>query len=153
TNLIPGPNSTEMAIHLGYLRAGWRGLIAGGVMFILPAMLIVLAFAWAYVEYGATPEARWLLYGIKPVVVAVVGQALWNLGRTAVKTQLLAAVGVAVFGLYLFGVNELALLFGGAALVLAVRAGTRWLRAAAVLLPALGAPAASIGASAAATGL
>src|SRR5437667_11476151 len=72
TNLIPGPNSTEMAIHLGYLRAGWPGLIAGGVCFIVPAMVSVLAFAWAYVRYGSRAEVAWLLYGIKPVTTAVV---------------------------------------------------------------------------------
>src|SRR5919107_33781 len=83
TNLIPGPNSTEMVIHTGHTRAGWRGLIAGGVCFILPAALIVLALAWAYVEYGTTPTAEWLLYGIKPVIIAVVAQALWGLSQTA----------------------------------------------------------------------
>jgi len=70
TNLIPGPNSTEMAIHLGYLRAGWPGLIAGGICFIVPAMVSVLAFAWAYVRYGSRAEVAWLLYGIKPVIIA-----------------------------------------------------------------------------------
>src|SRR6266542_4181610 len=76
TNLIPGPNSTEMALHIGLLRAGWRGLIAAGVCFILPAMLIVLALAWAYVEYGTRPTATWLLYAVKPVIIAIVVQAL-----------------------------------------------------------------------------
>src|SRR3954452_6401890 len=85
TNLIPGPNSTEMVVHVGQVRAGWRGLIVGGVCFILPAFLIVLALAWAYVQYGATPTAEWLLYGIKPVIIAIVVQALWGLARTAVK--------------------------------------------------------------------
>jgi chromate transporter len=75
-NLIPGPSSTEMAIYLGYERAGWKGLVAGGACFILPAMLIVLSLAWAYVKYGSAPQATWLLYGIKPVVVAVIVQAL-----------------------------------------------------------------------------
>src|SRR5919199_4116414 len=92
-NLIPGPSSTEMAIFLGYGRAGWRGLILAGVLFILPAMLLVLAFAWLYVQYGATPQAAWVLYGIKPVIIAVVVQAVWGLGRTAVKGALLAAGG------------------------------------------------------------
>lgn len=114
TNLIPGPNSTEMAIHLGYIRARWPGLIVGGACFILPAMLIVLSLAWAYVQYGSTPEAGWLLYGIKPVIIAVVAQALWGLGRTAFKNAALAVTGVGVLALYLLGVNELALLFGGA---------------------------------------
>jgi chromate transporter len=77
TNLIPGPNSTEMAIHLGYLRAGWPGLLVGGACFILPAMLSVLAFAWAYVHYGARAEVGRLLSGIKPVIIAVVLQTVW----------------------------------------------------------------------------
>jgi chromate transport protein ChrA len=68
TNLIPGPNSTEIAIHLGFSRAGWPGLIVGGVCFIVPAMLIVLALAWVYVCFGTAPQAKWLLYGIKPFV-------------------------------------------------------------------------------------
>ena len=114
TNLIPGPNSTEMAIHLGYVRAGWPGLLLGGACFIVPAMLMVGALAWAYVRFGARPEITWLLYGIKPVVIAIVVQAIWGLARTAVKGPGLAAVGVAVLGLALLGVNELVLLFGGA---------------------------------------
>jgi chromate transporter len=111
TNLIPGPNSTEMAIHLGYLRAGWPGLILGGTLFILPAMLIVLACAWAYVRFGATPQGVWLLYGVKPVIIAVVAQALFGLLRTAVKGPLLAVLGIAVLALYLVGLNEIALMF------------------------------------------
>jgi chromate transporter len=118
TNLIPGPNSTEMAIHLGFKRAGWPGLIIAGLAFILPATLIVLALAWAYMEYGSTPEAGWLLYGVKPVIIAVVVQALWGLLRSAVKNWLLAATGIAVVVLYLLGVNELLLLFGGGVLVM-----------------------------------
>jgi chromate transporter len=126
TNLIPGPNSTEMAIHVGFVRAGWRGLIVAGTLFILPAMLIVMAFAWAYVEYGSTPEVTWLLYGIKPVVIAIVVQALWRLGRTAMKTWLLAAVGAAVLGFYLLGVNEIALLFAGGLFVMLLANARRW---------------------------
>ncbi|MDQ3930872.1 MAG: chromate transporter [Chloroflexota bacterium] len=125
TNLIPGPNSTEMAIHLGYVRAGWRGLIVAGSLFILPAMLIVTGFAWLYVQYGSTPQAGWLLYGIKPVIIAVVAQALWGLLRTAVKGPLHAVVGVAVLALYLLGFNELLLLFGGGILVMLVENGLR----------------------------
>src|SRR5919106_1848906 len=85
TNLIPGPNSTEMAIHLGYVRAGWAGLVVAGALFILPAMVIVLALAWAYATYGGLPQAQSLLYGIKPVIIAIVAQALWGLARTALK--------------------------------------------------------------------
>lgn len=121
TNLIPGPNSTEMVIHIGQVRAGWRGMVAAGVCFIMPAALIVLACAWAYVAYGALPAAGWLLYGIKPVIIAIVVQALWGLGRTAVKGPLLAGVGLAVLALYLLGLNELALLFGGGAFVMLAR--------------------------------
>ncbi len=124
-NLIPGASSTEMAMYLGYERAGWRGLIAGGVSFILPAMIIVLALAWAYVRYGSASQAVWLLYGIKPVVVAVIVQALWKLLRTAVKGSLLAVVGCVVLRSYLGGVNAIALIFGSGLFVMAVRNGWR----------------------------
>ncbi len=142
TNLIPGPNSTEMVIHIGQVRAGWRGMIAAGVCFILPATLIVLACAWAYVAYGTLPAATWLLYGIKPVIIAIVAQALWGLARTAVKGAFLAAVGAGVLALYLLGFNELALLFGGGALVMLVRNAGRLARGrhgAGALLPLGGA--------------
>ncbi len=127
TNLIPGPNSTEMAIHLGHLRAGWRGLLAAGILFIFPAMVIVMAFAWVYVNYGATPEVEWLLYGIKPVIIAIVLQALWGLGKTAVKGVVTAVVGAAVLVLFLSGVNEVLLLAaGGLAVLLAKTGGRLW---------------------------
>jgi chromate transporter len=113
TNLIPGPNSTEMAIHIGYVRAGWRGLILAGVCFIAPAALIVLALAWLYVHFGTTPQAGWLLYGIKPVVIAIIIQALWTLGSKALKTSGLILIGMTAFALYFLGVNEIALLFAG----------------------------------------
>ncbi|MFA5837173.1 MAG: chromate efflux transporter [Bellilinea sp.] len=119
TNLIPGPNSTEMAIHIGFLRAGWPGLILGGACFILPAVGMVLALAWVYVRYGATPQAGWLLYGIKPVVIAIILQALWTLGKKAIKGVFLLFVGLAVFGLYFAGVNELVLLLAGGLVVMA----------------------------------
>ncbi|MGZ8627037.1 MAG: chromate efflux transporter [Actinomycetota bacterium] len=120
-NVIPGPTSTELAIHLGRTRAGWRGLLVAGACFIVPAMLIVLALAWAYVEYGATPEGEALLYGVAPVVIAIVANALWRLGRTAVKDAALALVGIAVVALYLAGVNELLLLFGAGLVVMLAR--------------------------------
>ena len=120
TNLIPGPNSTEMAIHIGFLRAGWPGLIIGGMCFIVPAMLIVLFLAWVYVRFGATPQAEWLLYGIKPVVIAIIVQALWSLGKKAVKGPLTAAVTIIVIALYFLGVNEIALLFCGGLMVMLV---------------------------------
>uniref|UniRef100_UPI0035AFADC8 chromate efflux transporter n=1 Tax=Promineifilum sp. TaxID=2664178 RepID=UPI0035AFADC8 len=129
SNLIPGPNSTEMAIHLGYVRAGWRGLVAGGTAFILPAFLIVLGVAALYARYGETPAVQGLLYGIEPVVIAVIAQAIWGLGRTAVKGWLLALVGAAAFGLYFLNVHELLLLFGGGLLVMLARNGRRLLLA------------------------
>ena len=142
TNLIPGPNSTEMVIHVGHVRAGWRGLVAAGVCFILPAALIVLALAWAYVAYGTTPTAEWLLYGIKPVIIAVVVQALWGLGKTAVKDAFLLIVGVATLALYLLGNNEIGLLLGGGLLVMIVRNMQRLVRGgatpAAILAPLVG---------------
>jgi chromate transporter len=140
SNLIPGPTSTEMVIFLGYKRAGWVALILAGTLFILPAMLLVTVLAWAYQTYGATPQATWLLYGIKPVIIAIVVQALWGLGRTAVKGPLLAVIGLGAVGLYLAGVSPLLVLFGGALLVLAIRNIQR-LRSASVSLvfPSLGA--------------
>src|SRR5919107_3490268 len=121
SNLIPGPNSTELAIHIGRVRAGWRGLLVAGTCFILPAFLMVLALAVLYVRYGSTPQAQGLLYGITPVVVAIVAHALWEFLRQAVKGPFLAAVGIGALVLYFLGVGELPLLFGGALLVLAVR--------------------------------
>ncbi|MEZ4660929.1 MAG: chromate efflux transporter [Caldilineaceae bacterium] len=121
TNLVPGPNSTEMIIHIGYEKAGWRGLIVGGICFILPAAFIVGVLAWAYVKYGASPQGEALLYGIKPVIIAIVVQALYRLGQKAVKNALLLAVGAAVFGLYLWGFNELVILFGGGLLVAVIQ--------------------------------
>src|SRR6266487_1161673 len=113
TNLIPGPNSTEMAIHIGYVRAGWPGLIVGGLGFVLPATLIVLALSWLYVKFGTTPQVGWLLYGIKPVVVAIIAQAIWNLASKALKNKMLVLFGIIVFALYFFKVNEIMLLFAG----------------------------------------
>ncbi len=110
TNLIPGPNSTEMAIHVGMKRAGWPGLVVAGASFILPAAVLVLALAWAYVRFGRLPQAAAILYGVKPVVIAVVAQAIWGLGRAAVKTPLLGALGAAAAAAKVAGVNELALL-------------------------------------------
>lgn len=125
TNLIPGPNSTEMVMHVGFVRAGWMGFLTAGALFILPAAMIVLAFAWAYVAWGTTPAAEWMLYGIKPVIIAIVLQAIWGLLRSAVKNIGLAIIAVAACALYLIGVNELAVLFGAGALVLAWRFAAR----------------------------
>ena len=127
TNLIPGPNSTELAIHLGYDRARWRGLLLAGLCFILPAALIVTALAWAYVEYGDTPSAEWLLYGVVPAVLAIVAWALVALLRTVLKTAWLGVLAIAGLAAYFLGVHELVVLFGGAAVAglarLASRAG------------------------------
>ncbi|MEV0350136.1 chromate efflux transporter [Nonomuraea sp. NPDC050680] len=122
TNLIPGPNSTELAIHLGYDRARWRGLVAAGVCFILPAALMVTALAWAYVTYGRTPAAEGLLYGIVPTVIAIIAHALFGLLRTVVKTIWLGVLAVAALAAYLLGVNELLVLAAGAVLAAAARA-------------------------------
>jgi chromate transporter len=110
TNLIPGPNSTELAIHVGADQRGWAGLLVAGACFILPAALIVTAAAWAYVRYGSLPAAGGILYGVKPVVIAVVVQALWGLGRTAVKSRWLAAVGIAALIAVVLGCDELLVL-------------------------------------------
>ena len=151
SNLIPGPTSTELAIYLGYARAGWRGLVLAGTLFILPAALISLALAWVYVRYGSMPEAVWLLYGIKPVIIAVVVQAIWALARTAVKGWLLAALGGLVLGLYAAGINEIVLLLGAGVLVMAARNAGRLRQRprALVLVPMLGAPALSTAGAAA----
>ena len=114
SNLIPGPSSTELAIYLGYTRAGPFGLLLAGVLFILPAMLIVMGFAWAYVEFGSTPPVTALLYGIKPVIIAIIVQAIYGLLRAAVKTWFLGIGVVVAIGLYLIGLNPLVPLFGSA---------------------------------------
>jgi chromate transporter len=139
SNLIPGPTSTEMAIYLGYVRAGPWGLAAAGMLFILPAMCIVLLFAWAYVRFGSTPDVGWLLYGIKPVIIAVVLQAIWSLGRTAITTPTGAVLGIAVVAGYFAGLNPIVLLFGAALLLLAYRSA-RSAPPAAGLLPLAGPP-------------
>lgn len=155
TNLIPGPNSTELAIHIGHKRAGWPGLLVAGICFILPAMCIVTALGWAYVAFGKLPEISGVLYGVKPVVIAVILQALWGLGRTALKTRFLGFVGLAVAVGSFLGVNELALLFLAGAAVCCERYGLSRLRGAGVS-PAFtlaAAPAAGVGTAGAAVGL
>jgi chromate transporter len=156
TNLIPGPNSTELAIHVGHVRAGFPGLIVAGACFILPAALISIACAWLYVRLGSLPEVAGTLYGVKPVVIAVVAQALWRLGRTAIHRRRLAVLAFAAGLANALGVDEL-LVLAGAALAATVAApgrepgrpvppgGART----AVLAPALGAGAlAGLGAGA-----
>lgn len=113
TSLIPGPNSTELAIHLGYTRARWRGMLLAGACFIAPAMAIVLIIAWAYVRYGTSPAAEGLLIGIEPVVVVIITMALVRLGRAATKRSASPlVVAAAAAGLYLGGVNELVIILG-----------------------------------------
>src|SRR5208282_4545695 len=111
-NLIPGPTSTETAIYIGYQQAGLVGLFIAGVCFILPATVIVSVLAWVYVRYGSLPQVVGLLYGIKPVIIALILQALWSLWRSAVKTKFLAVIGCVALGLSLFGMNPLVVIFG-----------------------------------------
>lgn len=133
TNLIPGPNSTEMAIHIGARRAGFPGLLVAGASFILPAMCIVMACAWAYVKFGKLPQVAAILYGVKPVIIAVVLQALWGLGKTAIKSTHLGLITVAAVAAVSFGVNELlVLLCAGVVMMLTAtlgRSGTTLLAA------------------------
>jgi len=157
TQFIPGPNSTELAIHIGHARAGWGGLVVAGVSFIVPAMIIATGLAWAYATYGALPEAEALLYGIKPVVIAVVAQALWGLGRTAVKTKGLALLGALAVVAAATGVNELVVLaVASAAAVAAWSAWTWWRRGTVAVVLAVSGTAwggtATLGAAAASTG-
>lgn len=120
-NLIPGPNSTELAIHIGWERRRFAGLLVAGVAFIVPAMLITMLCGWAYVRSGSLPAAGWLLYGVKPVILAVVLQAIWGLAPRAARTWTLRGLAAAVVLLAALGVNELAVLFGagGLAVILA----------------------------------
>ena len=155
TNLIPGPNATEMAIHIGYLRAGWAGLLVAGAALIVPAALITLAFAWAYVAYGALPNVAPFLYGAKPAVLAIVVVAVARLGRTAAKSWRLPVLGAGVAAASLAGANEILALFAGGLL------GMLWVRptgrgaapaAAAGAAVAIGSRDALAGAAAAAAG-
>ena len=137
-NLIPGPNSTEMAMFIGYRRAGWLGFLLGGVCFILPASIIVSGIAWVYINFGKMAQAEGLFYGIKPVIIAVLVQAMWNLGRAAVKTPLLGIVGAVAAALSCFAVNPFLILLGAGAFMLIFRAATQPGGAAFCLTPLLG---------------
>lgn len=112
TNLIPGPNSTEMAMHCGYERAGWKGLVLAGVCFIVPAVVITAVIAWAYQQYGSLPEVQPFLYGIKPAIIAVIVSLMISLGRKALKTVELGIIGALAAAAVLFGFNEIIVLFG-----------------------------------------
>jgi len=122
-SLLPGPSSTELAIYLGEIRAGVAGLIVAGACFILPAAFLVVALAWAYMKFGTLPQVSGLLFGIKPVVVALVAQAVWNLGKTALRTLPLVVLAFAVIVLAILGVHALVLLLGAGFLWLAIREG------------------------------
>ncbi len=149
THLIPGPNSTEMAIHLGYRRGGGPGLLVAGACFILPATLIVGGLAWTYVRFGDTPQLGWVMYGVGPVIIAIVAQALWKLGTAAIKGPLTLVIGLAAAGLALRGWNELGLLAIGGLVMAGARLGRPGIAAlAAAFLPATAALAAGSGVAA-----
>ncbi len=118
-SLIPGPTSTEMAIYIGRHRAGWRGVLLAGTCFILPAAVIVGVIAWAYVRFGSLPQVAGILYGVKPVVIAVILQALVSLRRVALKSWFIAATGVAAFVAGIIGVNIIIVLLGAGVIVAA----------------------------------
>ncbi len=123
TNLIPGPNSTEMAIHIGWARRRWPGLLVAGTAFILPAALITGALGWVYARYASVPELTWLLYGVKPVILAIVVQALWGLAPRAARSWPLRLLGAVAAAASALGVNELAVLFGAGLIVMSTRLG------------------------------
>lgn len=112
TNLIPGPNSTEMTMHCGYERAGWKGLIAAGGLFILPAVIITLFFARLYGKYGQLPDVQPIIYGIKPAVIAIILSASYKLGKKALKSVELGILGALTVAACIYGLNEIAVLFG-----------------------------------------
>jgi len=116
-SLIPGPSSTELAIYIGFLHAGWLGLVLAGICFIMPAAIIVTTLAWLYVQFGSLPQTISILYGIKPVVVAVILQALWGLGRSALKTRFLAVICLVSFAVSFLGINPLTILIGAGSVV------------------------------------
>jgi len=112
TNLIPGPNSTEMTMHIGYERAGWKGLFAAGISFIFPAVIITMVLAWLYVQYGQLPEVEPFIYGIKPAVIAIIAFAVYSLGKKALKNIELGILGMLTVTACLLGVHEIVALFG-----------------------------------------
>ncbi|MBU7577830.1 MAG: chromate efflux transporter [Flavihumibacter sp.] len=116
TNLIPGPNSTEMTMHCGFERAGWKGLVVAGVCFIVPAVLITGLLAWAYQRYGQLPEVAPFIYGIKPAVLSVVLAVMISLGKKAVKNRQLALLGILALIAVLAGMHEIYVLFGAGAI-------------------------------------
>ncbi|HEX9307468.1 MAG TPA: chromate efflux transporter [Anaeromyxobacter sp.] len=136
-NLIPGPNSTELAIHLGFVRAGFPGLLVAGAAFIVPAALSVTALAWVYVRFGARPDAAALLAAVKPVVLVVVLEALWKFARTLLRTRRLAVLAAAATTAAALGADELAVLLAAGLASAALRSRPRPLRAAGTIAPLL----------------
>ena len=124
-NLLPGPSSTELAIYLGEIRGGSPGLLVGGACFILPAALLIVGLAWAYQTYGSLPQVAGVLVGIKPVVVALIAQAVWNLARTALKNVPLAVLAAAVVVLAALGAPALLLLTAAGVIWIFAREGAR----------------------------
>ncbi len=151
-NLIPGPTSTELAMHIGHRRAGRRGLVVAGLAFLLPAVLIVAALAWLYVAYGQRPEIEALLVGIAPIVVAVIAHAGWSIARTAVRTPWHGVLLVASIGAVLAGFPEIAVLLT-AGLVGLVAASVARPGAAGWIALSLASPSAWVSAPAAAAGM
>jgi chromate transporter len=124
-SLLPGPSSTELAIYLGEIRAGLAGLIVAGACFILPAAFLVVALAWAYLKFGTLPQVSGLLFGIKPVVVALVAQAVWNLGKTALRSVPLVLLALAIVSLAVLHVPAVLLLIAAGVLWMAIREGKK----------------------------
>jgi chromate transporter len=118
TNLIPGPNSTEMAIHIGHERGGWKGLLVAGCCFILPAVLITGLIAWLYQRYGQLPQVQPFIYGIKPAIIAIILAAVFPLAKKALKTVELWVIGVLALMASLAGLNEIVVMFGAGLMVL-----------------------------------
>lgn len=122
TNLIPGPNSTEMAIHIGRERAGWKGLVVAGLCFILPAVVITGFFAWLYKRYGQLPQIQAFIYGIKPAIIAIILAAVYPLAKKSLKTVELGMIGLTALALSLFGFNEIYIMAGAGLLALILTA-------------------------------
>jgi len=144
-NLLPGPSSTELAIYLGEIRGGVPGLITAGACFILPAAVLVVALAWVYVRFGAVPQMAGLLFGIKPVVVALIAQAIWNLGRTALKNAALTMLAICVVAMAAWGIQALVLLIGAGIVWMIVRAGRSLAKTRAAVVGMMGTGAAGAG--------
>ncbi len=153
-NLIPGPNSTEMAIHIGHRRAGFTGLAVAGACFVVPAVAITIAVAWAYVRFGSMPQVAGALYGIKPVIIAVVVQALWRLWPSAARSRILVAVTIAATLTALSGLNEIGILFAAGVITIAMyfaanptRLRGGFTASAIATIPALSAPTSAVSAT------